>query len=217
MRAVIFDMDGVIVDSEPVYDFQTLDYLRSLGVEATEELFAEFRGMGPVSFWEVLVKRFALPHPVDYYTKVNTMRLDEAMRTASGLKAIEGVPEVLDELAHQQMPLALASSSFAKRIDIILGRLGLGAYFPVRVSGDEASRTKPDPEIFLLAAHRLDVLPKDCVVIEDSAHGVEAAARAGMRCVGFSATNQDHASCALADAVITRIGDLMPVLHDWGL
>jgi len=185
IEAVIFDMDGVLVDSEPLHREIGHRMLGELGIAATREVFNRFTGITTRSMMRTLVGEYNLEHDPELLTRQYNSQFLEGIKTSHGLKLYNGVEAVLSELKREGLPVALASSSTRQCIEEILKRFGITNYFDVIVSGDDGSNSKPHPEIFLKAAKKLGVKPEACAVIEDSTNGVAAARRAGMYCIGF--------------------------------
>jgi sugar-phosphatase len=175
-RALLFDMDGLMVDSEPVWFEVERDFARARGGDWTASLAHAAAGKG-------------LDHTLDVMAETLGLRIDRVRdeaeilggvlaRAASiGVKA--GCRELLDA-AHGVVPLAAASSSKRRVVVGVLETLGLARYFATIVTGDDVTRAKPAPDIFLLAAERLGVPPAACVVLEDSLAGATAGHAAGM-------------------------------------
>lgn len=200
--AVIFDLDGVLVDSEPNYLASERELLAGYGIEFTEDMKVPYIGLSTHEMLSRVVTDHGLAAPVaelvqrkneiyrriaDAHTPVN-----EPMRRLAGL---------LHEAGH---PLAVASGSSPGALTGVLVGTGLAGYFDAVLSAEEVGRGKPEPDLFLAAAARLGVLPADCVVIEDSTYGVLAAHRAGMRVVAipYRPDLAGAASFGLADLVI---------------
>ena len=184
IRAVIFDMDGVIVDSEP-YSMQALvDILRQYGVEPTENDLRRSYG------------RRVRDDFVDYFSRygvtadVNTAIAHKHARyyhlAAGRLRPFPGVMPLLKRLRHCGYRLALASSGDRVKVAFGMQALGLNGVFEAIVSGDDVTHSKPDPEIYLTAAQRVGVPAAACIAIEDAPAGVEAAKCAGMRCIAVT-------------------------------
>jgi HAD superfamily hydrolase (TIGR01549 family) len=202
LAAVIFDMDGVLLDSEPVYDRATTAFVEELGFEADPRVYDLVRGLTVIDVWEVLAHHFGIDRPVAELAAESVRRLNGFFASAEGIEPRPGVTELLDELAAAGLPLAVASSSPRERIAIILRRLGIDHRLPTRVGGDDVVRGKPDPEVFLRAAEQLEVAPEHCVVIEDAARGVAAALAAGMRCVALDCGTDTREALAQAHLII---------------
>jgi HAD superfamily hydrolase (TIGR01509 family) len=211
VQAVIFDMDGVIVDSEP-YSLQALlDILRQYGVEPTAD---ELRR----SYGKRVRDDF-----VDYFTRhgvtadVNIAIAHKQARyfhlAAGHLQPFPGVMSLLERLCDQGYHLALASSGDRVKVAFGMQALALDGIFEAVVTGDDVSRSKPDPEIYLRAAQRLGVPPAACIAIEDAPAGVEAAKRAGMRCIAVT-NSVVREQLAKADLIVDSLAeDLSPVLR----
>ena len=181
ISAAIFDMDGVLVDSEPLHLVSTNEVLGRQGVKLTEEENRPYLGWNEPSYWAALTERFQLEGDIDALIRERHESLVAWLRKE--LPVAEGIDDFLRDLGRHGLPLAVASSSERTLIDFILGEGRLRKHFAVVASGDEVERSKPDPEIFLLAAERLGKMPRECLVFEDSVNGALAAGAAGMSCV----------------------------------
>lgn len=210
MDAVIFDMDGVIVDSEPIYDQVTAEHLLELGVAADPAFFDTLRGLDLIDVWKRIQSEYALPQPVDELAEASRMRLDDHFEHLNPLEPTDGCIELLSRLGEERIPLALASSSRSSRIEIILRRLKIRDAFAVAIGGEQVSNGKPSPEIFLKAAELLNVTAASCVVIEDSTRGLEAARAAGMTRVGVITDAGPPAADFEADLVVGSLSELDP-------
>lgn len=200
--AVIFDMDGVLIDSEPLHDQVQRRFARELGIELSPDFFDRFRGVDGRTFWSYVVDQHGLELSVEDLLEEDRDRYIAAIESDTDIEAIQGAHALIQRLRTDDVPLALASSSSRRQIRAVLDRLDLQSAFRVQVGGDELETGKPDPAIFRLAAERLGLPPARCVVIEDSAHGVQAAKRAGMACIGFSGLPHNHQDLSEADVVI---------------
>ncbi|MBW8796802.1 MAG: HAD family phosphatase [Streptomyces sp.] len=180
--AVIFDLDGTLVDSEPNYYEATRQMLAGHGV--TDYTWAEHERLVGISTLEtvtLLRDRHGLRPPVAELLAETNRRYLELART--GTRVYPEMRKFVELLAAEGVPSAVASGSSPEAIEAILAGTGLGAYLRTAVSADEVPRGKPAPDVFLEAAHRLGAAPADCVVLEDAAPGVAAAHTAGMRCI----------------------------------
>jgi beta-phosphoglucomutase len=185
LRAVIFDMDGVIVDSHPIHKKTWRKFLELLGKEISEEdlnFIMEGRKR------EEILRHF-LGHLSDEQVRVFGRQKEQLFRQESAaIQPIKGLLEFLRELDDSEIKLAVASSGSSSRVNNILVSLDLRRYFQAIVTGDQVTNGKPDPAIFQVASDRLCVPPAETLVFEDSVSGVKAAKTAGMKCVGV-ATN----------------------------
>lgn len=182
LQAVIFDLDGVIVDSHPAHQRAWRDFFDSLGKEVSDdELLFVREGQKR----EDILRHFLgelTPEQVSNYGA----RKEALFRSSSAaLNVIPGVMELLDDLRASGLAAAVASSAGRGRVESMLDQLGLGSYFGVIVAGDDVVKGKPDPSIFHLASRELEVECGTVLVCEDSVSGIMAAKSAGMKCLGI--------------------------------
>ncbi len=175
---MIFDLDGVLLDSEPLHQRALTSVLAARGHLLTDEGYADLVGLGQSETWRRLSLRFRLNGDLADYREAYHTAVLCLLRQPLGPEP--GAAELVEGLRRSGWKLALASSSPSHWVEASLAGLGLDRAFEVVVSGDQVSRGKPDPEIFLSAAARLGVEPARTVAVEDSVHGVEAARQAGM-------------------------------------
>jgi HAD superfamily hydrolase (TIGR01509 family) len=206
---VIFDCDGVLVDTERLSVGVDVSVLAALGVTMTsDEVIDRFVGRTE-TFWREEVQRLT-GHEV---TAAQFAAFDPWYRDAfaAELTAIEGIAEVLDALDAAGVPTCVASSGTHERMDFTLGHTGLYPRFAGRIfSATEVAEGKPSPLLFLHAAEQMGTPPERCLVVEDSRYGVQAAVAAGMRVVGFSGsvTPAELLYAAGADAVVADMRDV---------
>jgi HAD superfamily hydrolase (TIGR01509 family) len=212
IEAVIFDMDGVLVDSEPLHMDATRRLLATYGVGYSQEANEEFIGFTDVEIFTILRARHGLLPGTDVLARQFAEHLIALLRREA--VPLPGVPAVLEALRGAGYRLALASSSTPEVIGATLGALHLDGYFPVVVSSVEVGRGKPAPDVFLAAASRLGRPPARCLVVEDSRNGVLAAKRAGMGCVAVPCAVTRHQDFAQADRVLASLEELLPLLPD---
>jgi HAD superfamily hydrolase (TIGR01509 family) len=200
-KHVVFDLDGVMVDSEPVHERATAEYLAGLGATFEQELFDDMMGRRVRELTDAVAGRLGLePERVFADREAVFWRLlDE------GLEPMPGLHAAVDRLAGAGLPLAVASSGTRAYVDHVLDRLGVRAAFDAVVSGEDVQRGKPDPEVYLLAAERLRADPGACVAIEDTTHGIAAARGAGMRAVAVTHPMNATLDLSAADAVVTDL------------
>jgi HAD superfamily hydrolase (TIGR01509 family) len=200
--AVIFDMDGVLVDTEPIHIDINLALLAEFGVVMPMKKMLTYVGISANRFWREARADYNLPHSVDDLIAIERERLISFIASAASIPEVPGVRELLTELAGRDISLAVASSSATEVITALLAKSGLISLFQERVSGQNLARGKPAPDIFMLAAEKLRVRPKRCLVIEDSSPGVAGAKAAGMACVGFANPNSGNHDLNGADLII---------------
>jgi len=184
--AVIFDMDGVIVDSEPLHEQAFREIFHELGYGDAHGMdFTAYYGRSDRAFWQDFVARHSPPQPLEELLALKQSRLIQILRREQPV--FHGLPELLARLA-PAFPLAIASGSNHPVIDEVLAMRQLRRFFPVVVSVQDVGRNKPEPDVFLRAASLLGVAPAACWVVEDSSAGIEAGRRAGMRVIAITNT-----------------------------
>ena len=181
-QAVVFDMDGVLLDSETLSMEALMLAGCDLGVVMPEAFCRSLIGSALDRCRVMIADRYGADFPLDRYVARHAVRLGELV-DAGRLALKTGVPELLDVLDRLRLPRAIATSSDRARTMHHLGLVGIAARFDAIVTRDDVSRGKPHPEPFLLAAARLGVPPGSCLALEDSHNGVRAAHAAGMRVV----------------------------------
>lgn len=206
---VIFDMDGVIIDSEPVHMNIEQQLYRELNLDISEEEHQAFVGTSTLEMWTSLVGKYNLNVSASEISEKKHERYMHWLESADQLPIIDGVRELILHLHHSGKTLCLASSSSGQEIDCVLKKLQLQSYFSFRVSGADLPHSKPDPMIFLKAASLVQTPPDRCCVIEDSKNGVAAAKAAGMFCIGYQNPNSGNQDLSRADQVIDEFNSLV--------
>lgn len=206
IKAVIFDLDGVIADSEQISGKSTAQVLGKRGIMLTDdERRLAFGRRSPDIFSDALRARGIGFSEADIETMVEEKNAIMLRSMKAGLKAIPHSIGLVKLLSGKGLKLALATSSHTKKMEMEVSKLGIKGLFSAVVTGSDVSRGKPDPEIFLLAAKRLGVPPPECAVIEDSSFGVQAAKAAGMFAIGFESRNSPGQDLSAADAAVKDI------------
>ncbi len=185
-QAVIFDMDGVIVNSEPLHERAFHDVMNQLGYRNHGIHFPDYIGRSDSDLWQDFLARNNPREPLEEVIALKRRRVLELLRQTQPI--FPGIPELLRAVA-PRYALALASGSELPFIEAVLALKCLPRLFKVVVNGSQVPRGKPAPDIFLLAASRLGVRPQDCWVIEDSKPGVAAGLAAGMRVIAVTNTH----------------------------
>jgi len=186
MRPVIFDCDGVLVDSEDLAWDAWAEVLARYGTVPTDDDIALLTGRTEDDAYAHFAHRVALPDRDRFGEALGESIADRFTRS---LEAFEDAEDTLHALHQRGVRLAVASSSTRERLELSLAMTGLDRFFDVMVAGDEVAHGKPHPDLFLEAAERLGVLPEECVAVEDSQPGVAAAKTAGMFVVGVERTS----------------------------
>ena len=180
MEAVVFDCDGVLVDSEPISETSWEAVLGRYGYRATQADMLACRGTTSDATYDYFASRAELPPVEAFLGEVHGL---VASRLATELEAFEDAVETVRALAFEGIPLAVASSSRRVELDEKLARFGFDRYLAAVVAGDEVAAGKPAPDLYLAAAAGLGLAPGACLAVEDAALGAEAAVAAGMRVV----------------------------------
>jgi HAD superfamily hydrolase (TIGR01509 family) len=207
--AVVFDLDGVLIDSEPVWEQVRRGYVAEAGGEWQPDSQQRLMGMSTPEWARYLSGELGVGRPPDVVAAEVIDRM--ARRYEDGLPLLPGAVEAVRRVAGR-WPLALASSSPRRLIDAVLAEAGLTGYFAVTMSTEEVARGKPAPDVYLSVASKLGVPPGAAVAIEDSSNGLRAAHAAGMRVVAVPhpAYPPQPDALALADRVVTRLDELTP-------
>ena len=216
IEAVIFDLDGVIVDSEVWWDEARREFAAERGRSWTEEDRQAVMGANSPQWSQTMRDRLGLEEPLTRLERAIVDAVVDRYRR-EGAPRIEGAAEAVRRIA-TAWPAAVASSAHREVIDAALTATGLLDVFRVVVSADEVERGKPAPDVYLEAARRLAVEPARCLVVEDSLNGVKAAKAAGMTCVLVPNRSIPPAAGTvdLADLTVERIADLDPAAVDPG-
>lgn len=189
-RGFIFDLDGVIVDTAKYHYLAWKNLANQLGFEFTKEQNELFKGVSRKRCLEILLEignREATQEEFDTWMVEKNVDYLKYIENMDASEILPDVPRVLEFLKENNIPIALGSAS--KNAQPILEKVGLLHYFDAIVDGNNVTKAKPDPEVFLLAAKQLNVLPEECVVFEDAVAGVQAANAAKMMSIGIGDKN----------------------------
>lgn len=207
LEAIIFDMDGVLVDSEYTYFQSKSQILSEAGHEVEDSYHFQFMGTTSDYMWEKMKQEFYLPLSVAEYIQQMTA-LRQAMIKRDGIRVIPHVQEFVKGLSQAGLKLAVASSSSLAEIKVNLAEIGLSEYFSEVVSTEEVEHSKPAPDVYLATAERIGIMPENCLGIEDTKNGTGAVRNAGMVCVGFANPAFPKQDLAFADRVVSSFSEL---------
>ena len=208
IQTVIFDMDGVIVDTEPVHRYAYFQHFSELNIEVTEELFTSFTGNSTRNVFQRVKTIFNLEDDVEELIFRKRSLFNDSFDHKEDLELLEGVEKLIKDLHQNGIQLILASSASKVTIERVFRRFELHPYFTHIVSGEDFPKSKPHPAIFEFAAS-LSIAPKEnCIVIEDSTNGVLAAKAAGIFCVGYNSIHSKLQDLSKADTVINHFDEL---------
>ena len=203
--AVLFDMDGTLLDSEPAYLESDRVFLSDYGIAYSEEMNAMFTGRGSHAMMGILCTMFP-DSPLCALPIEESVRLKDEAYTRYAPSRVKPFPATIAlarALVESGIPLAIASGSSPEIIELMIQAAELKRLFSVRVSSVEVAHGKPAPDVFLEAARRLAVRPESCLVLEDSYFGVAAAKAAGMACVALPAPgSEDEEGFRIADLIV---------------
>lgn len=209
-NAIIFDLDGLLLDSEPVWAKADIELLGKRGHVPTEELFITRMGTSNKRTMEIYKEQFGIEEDTQ-------VLMDErlgiyARLLKDNLSLMDGAIELLKALSKTKIKLAIATNgSYKNSINLILQKLNIASFFLVVVTSEEVKNPKPFPDLFLLAANKLNVAPAKCLILEDTPSGIEAAKRAGMVVYGVNKNKeiQGKLKSSRADKVFSSLAEIL--------
>jgi HAD superfamily hydrolase (TIGR01509 family) len=208
IQTVIFDMDGVIVDTELVHRYAYFKHFEELQIQVPEEMYTTFTGLSTRNTFQKIKDHFGLNEDVEDLILRKRALFNDAFDTKEDLYLLEGVGDLIRDFHKNGMQLIVASSASKVTIDRVFCRFDLHRYFTHIVSGEDFPKSKPHPAIFEHAAS-LSLAPKEnCIVIEDSTNGVKAAKAAGIFCVGYNSLHSKDQDLTLADIIVNHFSEL---------
>lgn len=208
IQTVIFDMDGVIVDTEPVHRYAYFKQFEELNITVTEDIYTSFTGFSTRNTFQKLKEIFIIDQEVEDLIQRKRTIFNDAFDSKADLELLEGVENLIKELHKNGMQLILASSASKVTIERVFSRFKLHQYFTHVVSGEDFPKSKPHPAIFEHAV-TLSIAPKqNCIVIEDSTNGIKAAKAAGIFCVAYNSIHSKDQDLSQADIVINHFKEL---------
>jgi sugar-phosphatase len=209
IKAVIFDMDGLLVDSEPFWRKAHIAVVAEEGFTITEDDVRHMAGKGTNHVVDEWGERFGWNASKNPDITDRVVKKVIAQVAESG-KALPGVYELIEVLLQHNIPMAVASSSMPELIEVTLGKLKITKFMTVIRSTRDEKNSKPFPDVYLTVARLLGVNPSNCLVFEDALNGVKAAKAAGMKCVTVPESPYDPARFADADLIVDSLNDI-----DW--
>jgi len=210
IKAVIFDMDGVMIDSEPLWEKTERILLAKRNIEYTPVYRDRIVGLNQNDSGRLLIETFELEEEVEDIISERVEILTEIYEEE--LEVVAELIPLLDDLRDANFKLAVASSSPLRVINFVLDMFLLHEYFPIVVSGECTERGKPHPDIYLHTAKKLEVTSSECVAIEDSINGVKSAKSAGMYCIAVPDKRLSQTEFQNADLIVSNLKRISPAL-----
>ena len=211
LEAVIFDMDGVLIDSEPIHYIIERELFTKLGLKVSHEIHATYLGTAGDYMYGDVKARFGLSQSIEELLEFDDLFRCDYFKRLDGIVLNEGVLNLIEELKLTGIKLAVATSSSFKLANVLLDRCGILPFFDAVVTTSEAGKSKPFPEVYLMAAQKIGVSPEHCLVFEDSPNGLSAGKNAGMFCV---AVRTDHVNVAELQKADFLLDTFQGVNHD---
>ncbi|MCK4589925.1 MAG: HAD family phosphatase [Nanoarchaeota archaeon] len=206
IKAVIFDKDGVLIDTVKFNIEAAVRTFRESGIELDEDDKKTVIGRHPADFYKILEKKYKFD-----YEKSRERQRFHYFQLYEKIKLYDGAKELILALKKKELKLALATSSGEKGVNIFFDKFGLKKFFDEVVTFKDCKERKPAPDIYLVTAERLDILPEECLVFEDSPVGVKAAKRAGMKCVAVTYSSSKD-ELKEADYIISNLNEFK---YEW--
>ena len=207
-RAVIFDMDGVIVDSEPLHHKAYQKMFSDFNLQVSSSLYESFTGQATQAICERLCTLFKLDFEASDLVNRKRKHFNLLFDEDQEFQLIEGVKDLIEDYHQSGLKLVLASSASMQNINRIFKRFNLDPYFTAKFSGADLKASKPHPEIFIKASGATGFMKEHCIVIEDSTNGIKAAKSAGLFCVGFDSPHSKNQDYSQADLTIQSFEEI---------
>ena len=208
LRAVIFDMDGVIVNSEPLHHKAYKKMFAEFKLNVSNNLYESFTGQSTFSICKQLCEMFKLNDDPNSLVLSKRKHFKIIFDNDSSFQMIDGALELIKNYFNNNLTLVLASSASMTNIDRIFKKFDLNKFFKAKISGANLKESKPNPEIFIKAAKMTGFKKEECIVIEDSTNGIIAAKSAGIYCVGYNSYNSKNQNYDNANLVINELGEI---------
>ena len=208
LKAVLFDMDGVIVDTEPLHRKAYFNMFKEFGMEVSEELYATFTGASTKKVCNTLIEKFGLNATHEDLTNVKRAFFKDLFYNDADFDLIPNVKALIEHYYNNNIKLVLASSASRTTIDMVFEKFTLEPFFIGKISGADLKESKPHPEIFQLAAKMANEPIENCMVIEDSTNGILAAHRAGIFCAAYRSENSSRQDLSLANIQVDDFPEL---------
>ena len=209
ISAVIFDQDGVLIDSEPIHFMALSKFFKEHGHTYDLPLHENYFGYNAHNFFTKMKENHGVSMQVEYMKSKSRHYIAEF---ENKIQLMPNVHATLEELSQLISHIGLATGTYRELTERNLKRLNLGGFFKTSICGDEVTNGKPNPEIYLKAAENLKAKPSECLVIEDSPAGIESAKLAGMKVISYLSNHNQKADLAKADYQIKDLKEIAPII-----
>ena len=218
-EAVIFDMDGVLIDSEPIHIGIEKQLFDKLGIDVSETVHRSYMGASNEFMYSDLRSRFNLSESVTELIESDELFRSDYFHRLDTIPTNDGLISLLGQIKTAGLKLAVATSSSPEIANLLLNKCGIAPFFDAIVTTSEAGKSKPSPDVYLLAAKKIGVSPEDCIVFEDSPNGLLSAKSAGMFCVVIQSDSEliqklskaDYLIQSFTEITLTRLTDLFAI------
>lgn len=208
IEAILFDMDGVIIDSEPIHEQAYYSTFEELGITVPQEIFNSLKGKSTINVCNTLREMYNLQESAKAIAAMKRHYFFDIFDNDATISLIDGALELIQNYAANNLTMVLASSATMNTINAVFSRFDLDKYFVAKVSGADLKESKPNPEIFEKAVEASGCKRGRCVVVEDATNGIEAAKRAGVRCIALRSPNSHNQDYSQATAVINHFTEI---------
>ncbi|MDX1773510.1 HAD superfamily hydrolase (TIGR01509 family) [Oceanihabitans sediminis] len=208
LKAVLFDMDGVIVDTEPLHYKAYYAMFKDFNLEVTDEMYQAFTGKSTINICKNLCAYFNLEADPKELVERKRFHFKDLFFNDPSLTLISGVLDLIKDYYNNGLTLVLASSASMTTINNVFTKFDLDQYFVAKLSGADLKASKPHPEIFINAAEASGFDRSECIVIEDSTNGIKAAYDAGIYCIGYDSFHSKNQDYSLANKVVSDFKEI---------
>lgn len=208
IKAILFDMDGVIIDSEPIHRKAFYKAFKKLNIRVPEAVYESFTGQSTINVCQKLCKMYQPNISPEDFVKLKRTLYYDIFDNDPTVHLINGVLELIKNYAQNGLKLVVASSAAMESIHKVFERFELNRYFIGKISGADLKESKPNPEIFIKAAEMTGFSKKECMVIEDSTNGIQAAHSANIFCIAFKSPHSKNQDYSKAKVTIDNFKDI---------
>ncbi|TXF77585.1 HAD family hydrolase [Chryseobacterium sp.] len=208
LKAVLFDMDGVIVDTEPLHRKAYFQMFSDFGIEVSDDFYASFTGSSTKKVAERLIGHFGMSHSVEEISEHKRRYFKHYFDHDIDFDLLPGVKDLIENYFENGVKLVLASSAHMNTINWVFEKFDLEKYFTAKISGADLQESKPHPEIFIRAAEMASEPKENCMVIEDSTNGIEASVSAEIFCVAYQSSNSEKQQYEKANLKISDFSEI---------